>query len=181
MTFKNIIARIDRVRVSGNKAIGRCPAHPDNNPSLSLHDAGDQTLIYCHAGCRPESICAELGIRMSDLFDKPKAKLTLFRKNHRKPFDPLRISRHHTSKLLRVYTNKFLDISDSLDHHSRNVLDRAKGLQIDKWTPKELDLALSIVDQALKKQRLVSALEDLSGDFKTSGLELERKAREFRS
>lgn len=28
-----------------------CPAHNDRKPSLSLCDAGEKVLIYCHAGC----------------------------------------------------------------------------------------------------------------------------------
>lgn len=33
-----------------------CPAHDDRNPSLSLRDAGDKLLLYCHSGCEFESV-----------------------------------------------------------------------------------------------------------------------------
>jgi 5S rRNA maturation endonuclease (ribonuclease M5) len=47
----------------------RCPSHDDTNPSLSVTEAADGTaLLHCHAGCRNETIMAELGLPMSALF-----------------------------------------------------------------------------------------------------------------
>ena len=36
---------------SGAGYIAKCPAHDDNNPSLSLRDSGGQLLVHCQAGC----------------------------------------------------------------------------------------------------------------------------------
>ena len=33
-----------------------CPAHDDENPSLSIAEGPDRDLFYCHAGCRFEQI-----------------------------------------------------------------------------------------------------------------------------
>ncbi|MCP4090953.1 MAG: AAA family ATPase [Gammaproteobacteria bacterium] len=33
-----------------------CPAHDDNNPSLSLKQEGDQLLWYCFAGCEQDAV-----------------------------------------------------------------------------------------------------------------------------
>lgn len=46
-----------------------CPAHNDNNPSLSINEGNDgKILLHCHAGCTVEAICSALSIRISELF-----------------------------------------------------------------------------------------------------------------
>jgi 5S rRNA maturation endonuclease (ribonuclease M5)/rhodanese-related sulfurtransferase len=55
------IARgLRRVRRSGAEWIACCPAHEDNNPSLSFRDAEDQVLVHCHAGCSQDAVVAAL-------------------------------------------------------------------------------------------------------------------------
>jgi hypothetical protein len=50
-----------------------CPAHEDKNASLSVGEGADgRILLHCHAGCSTDSICAALGLKVSDLFtDQP--------------------------------------------------------------------------------------------------------------
>jgi hypothetical protein len=45
-----------------------CPAHNDDDPSLSLSYDGDHVLVHCFAGCSAEVICAAVGITLADLF-----------------------------------------------------------------------------------------------------------------
>lgn len=53
----------------------RCPAHPDNDPSLSLKvTAGYDMLVYCHAGCTLDKICSALGLTVAHLFATDYAK-----------------------------------------------------------------------------------------------------------
>jgi hypothetical protein len=50
----------------------RCPAHADENPSLDV-DLGDdgRVLFSCRsAGCKAESICAAIGLRVADLYPR---------------------------------------------------------------------------------------------------------------
>lgn len=48
---------------------GRCPAHDDRSPSLSIAVGNDDcVLLYCFAGCDIESITAALGLEPRDLF-----------------------------------------------------------------------------------------------------------------
>jgi 5S rRNA maturation endonuclease (ribonuclease M5) len=47
--------------------MSRCPAHDDRNPSLSISEGENSTLLHCHAGCSVESICAALGIEVREL------------------------------------------------------------------------------------------------------------------
>jgi len=47
-----------------------CPAHDDQNPSLSIREGCDgKILLHCFAGCPVDSICASLGLEISDLFE----------------------------------------------------------------------------------------------------------------
>jgi len=46
-----------------------CPAHNDDNPSLSVKEATDgKILLNCFAGCPPEKICGALELGMTALF-----------------------------------------------------------------------------------------------------------------
>ena len=56
-------------RPSGSGWCSRCPAHRDRNPSLSIHAGDDgRALVYCHAGCTVDAVCAAIGLRPADLF-----------------------------------------------------------------------------------------------------------------
>lgn len=73
MTAEQIAERL-HARYSGAGWIGRCPAHEDRSPSMSIREGdGGRVLIYCFAGCSLEAICAALGIKVSDLFSEPGA------------------------------------------------------------------------------------------------------------
>lgn len=56
--------------------VAQCPAHDDNNPSLSVSAGAGCALIYCFAGCRNADIMRALGMRLSDLYDDRKNKQT---------------------------------------------------------------------------------------------------------
>lgn len=54
---------------AGKGWCSRCPAHDDQNPSLSIHAGEDgRALLNCHAGCTVDSIAASIGLRPADLF-----------------------------------------------------------------------------------------------------------------
>ena len=64
-----VLERLKKARKSGKGWLACCPAHDDQNPSLSI-DVGDegQVLVYCHAGCGLAEVCAALGLEVKDLF-----------------------------------------------------------------------------------------------------------------
>lgn len=69
MHIDDFLVRLPKVRQSKEgqwSAI--CPAHEDKSASLGIKDAGDRILVHCFAGCRPEDICASLGLELHDLF-----------------------------------------------------------------------------------------------------------------
>jgi putative DNA primase/helicase len=71
-----VLARLERVKRSGNGWVARCPAHEDRHPSLSIGIGEDgRVLLHCHAGaaCPVEAIVAALGLKMRDLFERTES------------------------------------------------------------------------------------------------------------
>lgn len=69
MQFDEVLGRFHVVKRYGNKAQCKCPAHDDRKASLTISKGNKGTVMHCHAGCTPESICQAAGIEMKDLFD----------------------------------------------------------------------------------------------------------------
>lgn len=69
MDIENFIALLN-----GTKKIGksqwqaRCPAHDDQNPSLSIAERDGKILLHCHAGCSTKEILDVLNIDETELF-----------------------------------------------------------------------------------------------------------------
>lgn len=64
-----VLQRLPDRRRAGKGWSARCPAHDDQNPSLSISEGDDgRVLLRCHAGCTAESICSALGLTVADLF-----------------------------------------------------------------------------------------------------------------
>lgn len=68
MTAPQILARLQRVRRSGDGWIAQCPAHQDRSPSLSIREGDRKILLHCFAGCPVEDVCLAIGINIRDLF-----------------------------------------------------------------------------------------------------------------
>lgn len=68
MKIEEFLSRLDKVERSGGGWIACCPAHGDDNPSMSV-SAGDdgRILVHCHAGCPAEAIVQTMGLQMRDL------------------------------------------------------------------------------------------------------------------
>lgn len=68
MKIEEFLSRLDKVERSGSGWIACCPAHGDDNPSMSV-SAGDdgRILVHCHAGCPAEAIVQAMGLQMRDL------------------------------------------------------------------------------------------------------------------
>ena len=56
-------------RASGSSVMAQCPAHDDNDPSLSVSESDDgKVLLYCQAGCDTGLVLDALGLDWPDLF-----------------------------------------------------------------------------------------------------------------
>ena len=66
--INNILAKLKKVKKHGSGWQASCPAHEDNNPSLSISIGVDgKILLHCHAGCSFDSIVQALGLYAKDL------------------------------------------------------------------------------------------------------------------
>lgn len=65
-----VLERLQKVKKVGeHKWIARCPAHPDDSPSLCITQKPEGTLlIHCFAGCPIHAVLAEIGLTLEDLF-----------------------------------------------------------------------------------------------------------------
>jgi CHC2 zinc finger len=74
MNVNAIVERVKGVRHSGAGWIGRCPAHEDRSPSLSIREGeGGRILMHCFAGCTVTAVCEALNLKVCDLFSEPGA------------------------------------------------------------------------------------------------------------
>ena len=77
MDVHDILQRLNGVKGGSGQWSARCPAHDDKRQSLSISQGKDgRVLLRCHAGCSVDSICANLGISVKDLFveNQPKER-----------------------------------------------------------------------------------------------------------
>ena len=64
-----VLSKLSDAKANGHGWQSRCPAHEDQNPSLSIAEGDDgRALLKCHAGCTTEDVVAALEIRMADLY-----------------------------------------------------------------------------------------------------------------
>ena len=69
MTLEEILIHFHDVKKTGNGWQALCPAHNDQNRSLSISQGDDgRILLKCHAGCETADIIKAVGLQMSDLF-----------------------------------------------------------------------------------------------------------------
>ena len=63
-----LLPKLEGIRKSGGYYMARCPAHDDNQASLSVSEGKDQpAVLKCHAGCDPVDILAKIGLTWEDL------------------------------------------------------------------------------------------------------------------
>ena len=67
------LERLSGVRETGpGRWVACCPAHSDHRPSLSIRETdGGRVLLYDFGGCAVDAVLGALGLRLSDLFDRP--------------------------------------------------------------------------------------------------------------
>ena len=76
MSALDILARLKSVRRSGKGWTAKCPAHEDQQNSLSIHHPDGKWLFKCHAGCDWRTIIAAIGVKPGELFDLDQRKGT---------------------------------------------------------------------------------------------------------
>jgi hypothetical protein len=69
-----LLDRLERVKRTGpGRWLALCPAHDDKNPSLTIRETDDGTvLVKCWTGCGAADVVAAAGLELRDLFpEKP--------------------------------------------------------------------------------------------------------------
>jgi Protein of unknown function (DUF3631) len=67
-----VLGKLDGVRQHGGYWKARCPAHDDNEASLSIARGTEQPVVFkCHAGCDRDLILDALGLALADV-SKPR-------------------------------------------------------------------------------------------------------------
>ena len=62
------LGKFEGVQRSGGGWVARCPAHGDDNPSLSIARGEDgRWLVHCHAGCTAQQVVESVGLKLRDL------------------------------------------------------------------------------------------------------------------
>ncbi|CAN5388495.1 hypothetical protein BH10ACT8_BH10ACT8_11280 [soil metagenome] len=75
--FQRIVTALEgensTIRSRGHEKVSaQCPAHEDNQPSLSVTGIEGQVLLHCHGGCTTDDVLGALSLTKADLFDNPK-------------------------------------------------------------------------------------------------------------
>jgi hypothetical protein len=66
--LQDVLERLNGVSETGDGWKALCPAHDDNDPSLSVTEGDDQPVVlHCWAGCRPEAVVDALGLQWGDI------------------------------------------------------------------------------------------------------------------
>lgn len=76
MNINNFLEKLGGVKKTNSGWIARCPAHEDNNPSLSVSEGDEgRILFHCHAGCSFASVLNSLDLTAKDLFNRVQPSL----------------------------------------------------------------------------------------------------------
>jgi len=119
MELQQILSKFSEMEKSGDKYKVKCPAHDDNNPSLSIWEDSDGYIgINCSAGCQQHSILSKLTLIKKDLVTK-KASFDYSSNNKNKTTNDVSML-----KKIDIRNNSNSSISDNISTNKpkKNVL-----------------------------------------------------------
>jgi len=76
--FEEVLSKFKIAKRHGNKVQAYCPSHEDKNASLSIYQAEDRLLLFCHAGCRIDDILKSASLTFADLFQSDKKPTAIY-------------------------------------------------------------------------------------------------------
>lgn len=128
--LKNKLNKASNVRENSFQAC--CPAHKDDTPSLTVTKADDKIVVYCHAGCEPESIVNSLGLKMNDLFlsDNSGSGVTLKSNETIYPY----YDENGTYLFEKVRTEKLKGVFRTTDSEGNIIWGRTKGVYYETYS-----------------------------------------------
>jgi putative DNA primase/helicase len=110
----DLVGRLKAVRRSGKGWTARCPAHDDEQNSLSVHHRGGKWLLKCHAGCTFDAVVAAVGLTVDQLFDDDGGRGSSTPRRNRATAQPrgLTLDRYAAAKVLPVGFLRQCGLSD---------------------------------------------------------------------
>lgn len=135
MTANELLSQLNGIRPRGTgKWSARCPAHQDNSPSLSISEGDKGLLLRCWAGCELTAIMGKLGLEIKDLFydglpDPRQRRETM--------------QRRAKEQASRRAADRASGRKADLLKHAEYLVQSARGMTIDAWTPAQLDKRLN--------------------------------------
>lgn len=134
MTAEELLPRFEAVRRSSQGYQARCPAHDDSTPSLSIRDGERGVLLKCWAGCELTAITGKLGLEVKDLF-------------YDRLLDPRQrreaMQRRAMDQAEQRAAGRARGRKSDLLRHAEYLVQSARGMTIDAWTPAQLDKRLN--------------------------------------
>jgi hypothetical protein len=126
----------DALRTAGKYADTKkalCPAHDDNNASLSISDRrdGNGIVIKCHAGCDYQDVLAKLSMTPRDLFDDHRM---------REIYAPKRSYRYPDGRVVHRKPDKSFPQSGNTKGNSLFHADRIGDAETVYWAEGEKDV-----------------------------------------
>ncbi|MGC4116147.1 MAG: hypothetical protein QM765_16515 [Myxococcales bacterium] len=123
-------------RRTGAGHLARCPAHEDQQASLSVGEGeGGRVLLKCHAGCDVEAVCSALGLDKRELF--PPREKTMCRQQ---PMDGaalwLKLAEHDEAGEAYL-KSRGLEAAVGMGLVRFNVPRRALADDADRWLDKK--------------------------------------------
>lgn len=84
--LNTILESLDNPRKFSEGYRAACPAHQGKSQSsLSIREADEgKVLLHCFAGCSSLEVVQSLGLKLSDLFERPPANMTPQEKRERR-------------------------------------------------------------------------------------------------
>ena len=105
-----------------------CPAHADRNPSLSVREASDgSVLLRCFGGCSVNEVTYALGLDLSDLFPPREQSKTAPKRTPRLMSTGQALELLEKESMLTLMTAFKLKTGESLSEKYHNDLFAAAG------------------------------------------------------
>jgi len=134
MTVEDLLPRLEAVRRSSRGYVARCPAHVDRTPSLSVRDGERGILVKCWAGCELTTITEKLGLEIKDLFydglPDPRQRREA-------------MQRRAKEQAAQRAANKARGRKTDLLKQAEYLVQSARGMSIEAWSPDQLDKRLN--------------------------------------
>ena len=142
MTVEEFIGSLEGVKQNGRGWRGKCPAHDDRTPSLSVKEGERGILLRCWAGCSLHEICMALGFKVKDLF---------YDSDHNLSRDEIQQRQRERERRNRLRHLEYRQRGTQIDatREAERFLASAKNIDIAGWGPQQFDEEMEVIWDAL--------------------------------